>query len=104
MRAGGDFRHHAAECRMLADLRENHVGQNTAVTLRIPLHHGGGGFVASRFDAENDHRCIYGSDQFGARSCGPEIHSREIAGAAAPVCSLVRVTASPAFEKWRTLV
>jgi hydroxymethylbilane synthase len=55
---GGDFRNHPAERGMLADLREDDVGQNAAVTFRISFHHGGGGFVASRFDAENDHRCI----------------------------------------------
>ncbi len=58
MGAGGDFRHHAAESRMLADLRENDIGQDAAVAFRISLHHGGSRFVAGGFDAEDDHRCI----------------------------------------------
>ncbi len=66
MGSGGNFRHHAAERRMLVDLRENDVRQDAALSFRIPFHHGGGGFVASRFDAENDHRCIYGSGYFRA--------------------------------------
>ena len=58
--AGGDFRHHAAERGMFADLRKNNVRQNAALSVHISLHHGGGRFVAGGFDAEDDHRCIYG--------------------------------------------
>ncbi len=56
--AGGDFRHHAAECRMFGDLRKHHVGQDAALPVVGPFDQGGGGFVAGGFDAEDDHRCI----------------------------------------------
>ena len=58
MGAGGDFRHDAAELGMLADLRKDDIRQDAALSVRGPLHHGGGRFVAGRFDAEDDHRCI----------------------------------------------
>ena len=59
MGAGGDFRHDAAEFGMFADLRQDDIGQDAAAPpSRSPLDHGGGRFVAGRFDAENDHRCI----------------------------------------------
>ena len=71
MGAGGDFRHHAAERGMLADLRKNDVRQDAALSFRIPLHHGGGGFVAGRFDAEDDHRCIIWFRSFRAERGRP---------------------------------
>ena len=58
MGAGGDFRHHAAEGRMLADLRQHDVGQNLAGPVLGPLDHRGGGLVAGRLDAEHHHRSI----------------------------------------------
>lgn len=58
MGAGGDFRHHAAERGVLADLRQHDIGQDTAAAVLAPFHQGCGGLVAGRFDAEDDHRCI----------------------------------------------
>ena len=58
MGAGGDFRHHAAEFGMLADLRQHDIGQNPPRAVRGPPDHGRGRLVAGRLDAENDHRCI----------------------------------------------
>jgi hypothetical protein len=56
MGAGGDFRHHAAEGSMLADLREHDVGQDLAAPLVRPLDHRRRGLVAGRLDAEHHHR------------------------------------------------
>ena len=58
MGAGGDLGHHAAEFGVLADLRENDVGQNPAAAVRGPLDQGRGRLVAGRLDAEDDHRCL----------------------------------------------
>ena len=58
MGAGGDFRDDAAELGMFADLRKDHIRQDAALPLGGALHHGGGRFVAGRFDAEDDHRYI----------------------------------------------
>ena len=55
MGAGGDFRHHAAKGRVLADLRQHDIGQNPARAGGGALHHGRGGLVAGRLDAEDDH-------------------------------------------------
>ena len=56
MGAGGDFGDDAAERGMLVDLRQHDVGQNAAaLAVRGEFDHGGGGFVAGRFDAEDDH-------------------------------------------------
>ena len=63
MGAGGDLGHDAAERGMLVDLRQHDVGQNAAaLAVRGEFDHGGGGFVAGRFDAEHDH------DRFRRRS------------------------------------
>ena len=58
MSAGGDFRHHAAEFGMLADLRQNDIGQDAALGVAGPFDQSGARFVAGRLDAEDDHRCI----------------------------------------------
>ena len=57
MSAGGDFRHDAAEGCVFADLRQHNIGQDATARVTGPLDQGGGGFVASSFNAENDHRC-----------------------------------------------
>ena len=51
MGACGDFRHHAAERRMLVDLGQHHIGQNRALRLAGPLDQGRGGLIAGRLDA-----------------------------------------------------
>ena len=53
MGAGGEFRHDAAIGRMVRDLRQHDIRQNPARPVSIAPHHGGGGFVAGGFDAEN---------------------------------------------------
>jgi hypothetical protein len=70
------------------------------LSLRIPFHHGGGGFVASRFDAENDHQCINGLVLRAARAVSKT--TAAIAGAVCPDClqsglTAVRITASASF-------
>ena len=60
MRAGGNFRHDAAERGMLVDLRENHVGQNAAVARLGPFDQGSARLIAGRLNAEDDHVCTIG--------------------------------------------
>ena len=55
MGARRDLRHHAAERRMLLDLRQHHVGEDGAAPVRVPLDHRRRGFIAGRLDAEHDH-------------------------------------------------
>ena len=66
--ARGDLRHHAAERRMLVDLREHDVGEDSAAPRRRPavggrhigpFHHRGPGFIAGRLDAEHNHSSLY---------------------------------------------
>jgi hydroxymethylbilane synthase len=51
----GDLRHHAAVGRMLGDLAQDLVREDVAATVAAEGHHGGGGFVAGRLDAEDAH-------------------------------------------------
>jgi hypothetical protein len=51
MRPGGDFRHYAAIRRMRFILAEDDIGQDQAGAWRQPPNHGGGGFVATGFQA-----------------------------------------------------
>ena len=59
MGARGDLRHHAAERRVLGDLRQHHVGQDLARPEVPPgpaaLDHRGGGLVACGLDSEYKH-------------------------------------------------
>ncbi len=55
MGARGDLRHHAAEGGMLADLGEHDIGQDLAAAVVAAFHHRGGGLVAGRLDAEDNH-------------------------------------------------
>jgi len=55
MGACGDLRHHAAECGVLVDLRQHHVGQNPSRPFAGTLDHRGCGLVAGGFDTENEH-------------------------------------------------
>ena len=55
MGARGDLRHHAAERRMLADLRQHDIGQDLARPVARALDHRGGGLVACRLDSEYKH-------------------------------------------------
>ncbi|CEG10127.1 hypothetical protein BN961_03562 [Afipia felis] len=55
MGARGDFRHHAAERRVLGDLRAHDIGKNPARTVRMAFDHGGCGFVAGRLYSQNQH-------------------------------------------------
>ncbi len=52
MRAGGDFGHHATVWLVLVELGEQRLGQHPAPV----VDHGGGRFVAARFDAQDNHR------------------------------------------------
>ena len=54
--ARGDLRHHAAERRVLLDLRQHDVGADAAGPGHRPLDHRRRGLVAGRLDAEHDHR------------------------------------------------
>ncbi len=58
MGPGGDFRHHAAERGMFVDLRQHDIGENRAAAVLAPAYQRGGGFVAGRLDAEDNHRGI----------------------------------------------
>ena len=51
MRARRDLGHDAAERPVIFDLRQHLVGQNSPVA----VDHGGGGFIATGFDAQDDH-------------------------------------------------
>ena len=53
--ARSDFRHHAAECGVLRDLREHNIGQDFSRTRLGPLDHRRRGLVAGRLDAEHEH-------------------------------------------------
>jgi hypothetical protein len=55
VRARGNLRHHAAERGMFGDLRQLNISQDAATAAVVALDHGGGGFIAGRFDAKNDH-------------------------------------------------
>ncbi len=55
MGARRDLRHHAAEGRVVGDLREHDVRQDLAAPVRTPFHHRRRGLVAGRLDAEDDH-------------------------------------------------
>ena len=55
MRAGGDFRHHAAERRVILDLRMHDVRQDAAGPVPPPFDHGGGGLIARGLDAQYQH-------------------------------------------------
>ena len=55
MGARGDLRHHAAERRVILDLRVDDVRQDAAGTVLAPLDHGGGGLVAGGLDAQHQH-------------------------------------------------
>ena len=56
MGPGRHLGHHAAIGSVLFDLRQHHIGQDGAVV----GHHGGGGFIATGFQPENQHRFPYG--------------------------------------------
>ncbi len=64
MGAGGDFRHHAAECGMLSDLRQHHIRANRGAAVIVAFHHGGCRFIAGRFYAEHKHWQSAGSETF----------------------------------------
>ena len=55
MGARCDFRHHAAEGRVLVGLRQHDIRQDAAAPVRIARDHRRRGLVAGRFDAEHDH-------------------------------------------------
>ena len=55
MGACRDLRNHAAERRMLLDLRQHHVGQDGSAAVRRALDHRRRGLIAGRLDAEHDH-------------------------------------------------
>ncbi len=55
MGARRDLRHHAAEGRVLVDLRQHDIGQNLARPGLEPLDHRRRGLVAGRLDAEHNH-------------------------------------------------
>ncbi len=55
MGARRDLGYHAAERRMVGDLREHDVRPDLAAPVRQPLDHRGRGLVAGRLDAEDDH-------------------------------------------------
>ena len=55
MRARGDLRHHAA-IGLVLGLREHDVGEDCASPVLVAAHHRGGGLVAGRLDAENEHK------------------------------------------------
>jgi hypothetical protein len=55
MGAGGDLGNHAAESRVLADLRQHDIGQDLAAAVLKTFHHRRGGFVAGCLDPEDDH-------------------------------------------------
>ncbi len=65
MGAGGDFRHHAAEGRVLADLAEDDIGQNLRPAVVGAFDHRGGGFVAGGFDAEHEEGLRFGRGCLG---------------------------------------
>ncbi|MNY10840.1 hypothetical protein D3C86_1438390 [compost metagenome] len=52
MAAGGDFRHHPAEGRVLVDLTVNDAGQDLG-SARRQAHHRGGGLVAAGLQTQN---------------------------------------------------
>ena len=52
MRAGGDFRHHAAERAVLLPLRAHDVRQHPADAVRLAQHHRRGRLVAARLEPE----------------------------------------------------
>ena len=54
MGARRDLRNHAAERRMLLDLRQHHVGQDGSAPVRGALDDRRRGFIAGRLDAEHD--------------------------------------------------
>jgi hypothetical protein len=63
VRAGGDFRDHAAIGPVILQLRRDQIGSNPSSQAVGVRHHGGGGFIATGFDAQNDHggdaqRCL----------------------------------------------
>ena len=49
------LRHHAAERRVLADLRQHHVGKDPAAAVLQSFNDRRRGLVARRLDAEDDH-------------------------------------------------
>lgn len=53
--AGRDLRHHSAEGRVVVDLGEDYIGEDPPAALGVPLDDRGRRFVATGFDAENDH-------------------------------------------------
>jgi len=54
MRAGGDLRHDAAEGGMVGDLRQHHIGQNSATAVGAAFDDRRGGLVAAGLDAEDN--------------------------------------------------
>ena len=58
MSARGDFRHHATIGCMIGDLAEHDIGQDAGAAVGGALDHRGGGLVAGRLDAEDDHFCL----------------------------------------------
>ena len=68
MGARGDFRHHAAEAAMLAQLAVDHIGQDPAersiaggAARCRRLDDGDGRFVAARFNSHHTHACLLAS-------------------------------------------
>ena len=58
MGARGDLRHHAAIGRVLVGLRQHDVGEDLAAPVVARADHRGGGLVAGRLDAEDEHLLI----------------------------------------------
>jgi hypothetical protein len=59
MGARRDLRHHAAERRMLLDLRQHHIGKDGAAAILAPFDQRRRGLVAGRLDAEHDHVTLH---------------------------------------------
>ncbi len=68
MGAGGDLRHHAAESRVLFDLRQHHIGEDAPAAVLGAFDHRGRGLVAGGFDAEDDHGFLM---RHPGRAAGP---------------------------------
>ena len=53
MGAGRHFRHDAAVGRVIPDLTEHDIAENLASSIGMAAHHGGSGFIAGGFNAQN---------------------------------------------------
>src|SRR5262249_12259251 len=70
-----NLRHYPAKSSVLADLRQHNIGQNSAAAILQSFNDRGGGLVARRLDAEDDHQIPHSHARSGEVTAGEIIAS-----------------------------